>query len=72
MAAKQPYGTVRDVERSWTSKANRDKGVRILARSLYRELTTHQGYDSRQVVALATELLHEVTERIANAGAPQR
>lgn len=45
--------------------------ARILAKSIYRELTA-QGYDDKQIVALATELLSEVTASIApKAGSDQ-
>jgi hypothetical protein len=40
--------------------------ARILAKSIYRELTA-QGYDDKQIVALATELISEVTASIAHA-----
>jgi hypothetical protein len=39
----------------------RNRSVRILAKSIYRELKS-QGYGDRQIVALATELLTEVTD----------
>ena len=42
------------------SAAERNRGVRILAKSIFKELTS-QGYDSRQIVSLATELISEVT-----------
>ena len=42
------------------SARERNRGVRILARSIFKELTS-QGYDSRQIVSLATELISEVT-----------
>ena len=45
------------------------KAVRILAKSIYRELTA-QGYDDKQIVALATELISEVTARIAQGESP--
>lgn len=38
----------------------RAKAVKILAKSIYKELKS-QGYDSRQVVAFATELIAQVT-----------
>lgn len=47
------------------SNAERQKQVRILAKSLFRELTA-QGYDERQIVSLATELISEVTTRMAS------
>lgn len=39
---------------------DKTKSVRILARSLFKQLR-QQGYDAREVLALATELLGEVT-----------
>ena len=48
--------------------AERQKAVRILAKSIYRQLTS-QGYDERQIVALATELISEVTTHMANDSA---
>jgi hypothetical protein len=38
--------------------------VRILAKSIYRDLEA-QGFDEKQIVALATELISEVTTRIS-------
>lgn len=46
------------------SPPERNKAVRILAKSLFRELTA-QGYNERQIVNLATELISEVTTTIA-------
>ncbi len=51
--------------------ANRNKAVRILAKSIFRELTA-QGYDQRQIVNLATELLSEVTTTMSAKGASAR
>ena len=42
----------------------RNRGVRILAKSIFKELTA-QGYDSRQIVSLATELISEVTQDLS-------
>ena len=42
----------------------RQKAIKILARSLHKQLT-NEGYDDKQIVALATELISEVTNRIA-------
>ncbi len=39
------------------------RAARILAKSIYRELTS-QGYDDKQIVALATQLISEVTTRM--------
>jgi hypothetical protein len=41
------------------------RAARILAKSIYRELT-HQGYDDKQIVALATELIAEVTDKMSS------
>jgi hypothetical protein len=41
------------------------RAARILAKSIYRELTA-QGYDDKQIVALATELIAEVTNSISH------
>lgn len=43
-----------------TPAPDRRDSVRILAKTLTRQLR-EQGYDSREIVALATELLGEVT-----------
>jgi len=42
------------------------RAARILAKSIYRELTS-QGYDDKQIVALATELIAEVTASIGDS-----
>ena len=44
----------------------RNRSVRILAKSIFRELKL-QGYDDKQIVALATELLSEVTDQVRPA-----
>lgn len=41
------------------------RAARILAKSIYRELTS-QGYDDKQIVALATELIAEVTASVSS------
>lgn len=40
--------------------AERDRAVKILAKSLFREMQ-RSGYETRQIVALSTELLGLVT-----------
>jgi hypothetical protein len=45
--------------------AEREKALRILAKSIFRELKM-QGYDSKQVVSLATELISLVTTDLAD------
>lgn len=42
------------------AEVERERAVKILAKSLYRELT-NSGYEGRQIVALSTELLGLVT-----------
>lgn len=46
--------------------SNRNRAVRILAKSIYRELTS-QGYDEKQIVSLATELISEVADKMSSA-----
>jgi len=43
---------------------DRNRGVRILAKSVYKALNA-QGYDSGQIVAFATELLGYLTDDLA-------
>ena len=54
-----------EAEAESMSNAERQKQVRILAKSLFRDLIA-QGYDERQIVSLATELISEVTQRMAS------
>lgn len=42
----------------------RNRAVRILAKSIYRDLES-QGFDEKQIVSLATELISEVTSRMS-------
>jgi hypothetical protein len=44
------------------SDSDRKRALDILAKSLYRELTS-QGYDRKHIVGLATNLLDEVTSK---------
>ena len=44
----------------------RNRSVRILAKSIFRELK-QQGYDDKQIVALATERLSEVSDQVRPA-----
>jgi len=55
-------------EHSEMTMAERNRAVRILAKSIFKELTS-QGYDERQIVSLATELISEVTQKMSNAPA---
>lgn len=49
----------------------RARAVRILVRSLYRELVS-QGFDDKQILAVAIELVGKVTDRISEEQAKQR
>jgi hypothetical protein len=49
-----------------TDREAKSRAVRILAKSIYRDLEA-QGFDEKQIVALATELISEVTSKISNA-----
>lgn len=40
--------------------------MKILAKSIYRDLEA-QGFDEKQIVSLATELISEVTNKISRA-----
>jgi hypothetical protein len=44
---------------------NRERSLRILSKSLYRDLRQN-GYEPKQIVALASELIEQVTTDIAN------
>ena len=43
------------------SVQDRDKALKILAKSIFKELKS-QGYETRQIVGLATEILAQVTD----------
>jgi hypothetical protein len=47
-----------------TDRQAKINAVRILAKSIYRDLES-QGFDEKQIVALATELISEVTVRMS-------
>ena len=47
-----------------TDREAKTRAVKILAKSIYRDLET-QGFDEKQIVSLATELISEVTSKIA-------
>jgi hypothetical protein len=47
-----------------TERESRSRAVRILAKSIYRDLEA-QGFDEKQIVALATELISEVTMKMS-------
>ena len=49
---------------SMTDREAKSRAVKILAKSIYRDLEA-QGFDERQIVALATEFISEVTTKIS-------
>ena len=51
-------------QRPMNDREAKARAVKILAKSIYRDLEA-QGFDEKQIVALATELISEVTNRIA-------
>jgi hypothetical protein len=48
-----------------TPVINRDRALRILSKSLYRDLRQN-GYEPKQIVALASELIQQVTTDISD------
>jgi len=52
-------------EQSTNSAANHQKALKILAKSVYKELRQN-GYEPKQVVALASELISLVTSDMDN------
>jgi hypothetical protein len=44
-------------------KETKSRAVRILAKSIYKDLQA-QGFDEKQIVSLATELISEVTTKM--------
>ena len=51
-------------DRPMTDREAKTRAVKILAKSIYRDLEA-QGFDEKQIVSLATELISEVTSKIA-------
>jgi hypothetical protein len=49
-----------------TDREAKTRAVKILAKSIYRDLEA-QGFDEKQIVALATELISEVTMKISRS-----
>jgi hypothetical protein len=52
--------------RRMTDREAKTRAVKILAKSIYRDLEA-QGFDEKQIVALATELISEVTTKISTS-----
>ncbi|HEY4238636.1 MAG TPA: hypothetical protein VGM88_02430 [Kofleriaceae bacterium] len=53
-----------------TDREAKTRQVKILAKSIYRDLEA-QGFDEKQIVSLATELISEVTNKIESARGSQ-
>ena len=54
-----------------TEREAKARAVKILAKSIYRDLEA-QGFDEKQIVALATELISEVTSKMARTDKAQQ
>jgi hypothetical protein len=54
-----------------TDREAKSRAVKILAKSIYRDLEA-QGFDEKQIVSLATELISEVTTKIARTHDEQK
>ena len=54
-----------------TDREAKSRAVKILAKSIYRDLEA-QGFDERQIVALATELISEVTVKMSKASTMEK
>ena len=63
---------IRDARRSAAdARGERDKAVKILAKSIFRELRGN-GYEPREIVALSTELLELITSEIRPEASPPK
>jgi hypothetical protein len=54
-------------EPATTAVPNRERALKILSKSLYRELRQN-GYEPKQIVALATEIIGLVTSDMKDDG----
>jgi hypothetical protein len=54
-----------------TEREAKSRAVKILAKSMYRDLEA-QGFDEKQIVALATELISEVTSKMSKTDKAQQ
>jgi hypothetical protein len=54
-----------------TDREAKTRAVKILAKSIYRDLEA-QGFDEKQIIALATELISEVTSRMSRTDKAQQ
>lgn len=60
-----------NVTSEMTDREAKARAVKILAKSIYRDLEA-QGFDEKQIVALATELISEVTARMSRTDKAQQ
>ena len=58
-----PQLSARELHEAQPTRGEREKAIKILAKSIFRELKTN-GYDSREIVALSTELISLLTTEI--------
>ena len=54
-----------------TDREAKSRAVKILAKSIYRDLEA-QGFDEKQIVSLATELISEVTTKMSSSKQAQQ
>ena len=54
-----------------TDREAKARAVKILAKSIYRDLES-QGFDEKQIVAHATELISEVTTKMSRSEKSQQ
>ena len=65
------HGECFNGRRAMTDREAKTRAVKILAKSIYRDLEA-QGFDEKQIVALATELISEVTNKISRGQTDQK
>ncbi len=58
-----PQLMIREALDGTSARGEREKALKILAKSIFRELKNN-GYEAREIVALSTELLDLVTNEI--------
>jgi hypothetical protein len=59
----QPALATQDATQAAPTAPNRERALKILSKSIYKELRQN-GYEPKQIVALATELISLVTTDI--------
>jgi hypothetical protein len=68
--AATPNASVPGTEATPKMPQDRDKALKILAKSIFKELKS-QGYESKHIVSLATELLAQITDDLQTDTAPR-